>query len=83
MGWYIPRSAMPSSPCCGGGGEGVVYVIGMGGGIFIVLRGGRVCFHFLDRLALVGVFSGLDFCTRGSLVKWNATLNFLGGQKWG
>ena len=28
-------------------------------------RMGQVCFHFLDRLTLMGVSNGLGFCVRG------------------
>ena len=33
--------------------------------------GGGACFCFLDKLTLVGVSNGLEFCVRGKFVRCN------------
>ena len=44
-----------------------------GGGKFKVVGGGGVCFHFFNRLILVGVTIGLGFCVSGKSVRCKVT----------
>ena len=39
-----------------------------------MIGGGEVCFHFFDRLTLVGVSRGWEFCVRGIYVWYGTTL---------
>ena len=44
---------------------------GEGGGVFKVIKKEGGCFHFLDRLTLVGVANGWVYCLKGSFVSCN------------
>lgn len=41
------------------------------GGIFKVVGGVKMCFHFLDKLTLMGVTTRFRFCVSGKFVRCN------------